>query len=112
MKKVILDTNFIMTCVKQRIDFFNDLELMGLEIIIPKQVVRELERKKAELALKVIKAHKFKNVDLKFNYVDKGLINYGKKYPGAIIATLDADIKKKVLNTKIIIRGKKKLEVV
>ncbi|MBU0958959.1 MAG: hypothetical protein KKB31_03360 [Nanoarchaeota archaeon] len=111
MKQVLLDTSFIMTCVRQKIDFFRDLELMGLEVVIPKQVVKELERKKAELALKVIKSYRFKSADLKQNYVDKGLMNYGKNHPGAIIATLDADLKKKILNTKIVIRGKKKLEI-
>ena len=44
MKYAILDTNFILTCVKQKIDFFEDIKLMGFQIVIPKQVINEIEK--------------------------------------------------------------------
>ena len=110
--KVILDTNFIMTCVKEKIDFFDDLSSMGFQIVIPKQVVKELERKNAGLALKIIKSNKHESLDLTVNYVDKGLIRYAKFHPKAFIATLDEDLKRKIKNQKIVIRGKKKLGII
>ncbi len=57
MKKVILDTNFIVTCVKQKIDFFEDIKLQGIKILIPKQVIKETENLKtsnAKLSLKIL----------------------------------------------------------
>ena len=112
MKYVLLDTNFIMSCVKQNIDFFEDLEFKGFKILIPKQVISELEGLKAETELKVLEKEKFSKIDLKSKNVDNAIINYSKKHPQTIIATLDREIKKKVINSKLVIRGKKKLEII
>jgi uncharacterized protein len=121
MKQVILDTNFIITCVKQKIDFFEEIRFMGLEIVVPKQVIAELERlskKKgttkvqAELALEVLRSDRPKIIDLKINYVDKAIIRYSKKNPEMIVATLDKEVKDAVSNQKLVIRGKKKLEII
>jgi len=123
MKKVILDTNFILTCVKQKIDFFEDIKFMGMQILIPKQVIRELEsisnskkknhiRENAKLTLKLLEKNSFKKIDLKNKNVDKALIKIAKEDLELIIATLDRELKKKIKNQKLVIRGKKKLEVV
>ena len=123
MKKVILDTNFILTCVKQKIDFFKEIFEMGLKIIIPNQVIKEIVRisnstkklkfkEDAKLAQKILEVNQFKKINIIGSYVDKGLIKYAKKHPVVIIATLDREIKKKTKNPKLIIRGKKKLEIV
>ncbi len=45
-------------------------------------------------------------------YVDKGLINYLKDKQEIILATLDEGLQKKVRNPIMIIRQKKKLEIV
>ena len=122
MKQVILDTNFILTCVKQKIDFFRDIPEMGIQIIIPTQVIEEIKRvanstKKlkfrddAKLAQVILEKNKFKQIDIRGKYVDKGLIKYAKEHPRLIVATLDKDIKDKITNSKLIIRGKKKLEL-
>jgi len=114
MKQVILDTNFILACVKQKIDFFDKLEL-NYKIIIPKQVIAELKRIKhpqKEIALKILSKKKFSKIDLEINYVDKGLTRYAKAHPSAIIATLDRELKKKIKNKKMIIRERKRLGVV
>jgi rRNA-processing protein FCF1 len=89
---------------------------MGLQVNVPKQVIKELERlskkkKQAELALRFLRANRPRLIDLKVNYVDKGLIRYAKTHKNAVIATLDREVKKKV-PYRIVIRGKKKLEVV
>ncbi len=117
MKKVILDTSFILTCVKQKIDFFKELKFMGLKVLIPEQVVGELggiatSSSNAELALQILKKNKFEQVDLKTKDVDKGVIKFAEKNTDFFIATLDRELKKKTMNSKIVIREKKRLEVV
>lgn len=125
MKQVILDTNFILTCISQKIDFFGELFLQGFEILIPKQVITEIEkianskqklhsRENAKLALKILERNKakFKKIDLKTKKVDLGFINFAKENKDAIIATLDRELKRKIKTPKLVIRGKKKLEVV
>ena len=123
MKQAILDTNFILTCIRQKIDFFEQLESEGLKIIIPKQIIREIEkitsskqklhfRENAKSALKLLKKSNFKKIDLKTKPVDAGLIKFAKENPKIIIATLDREVKKKIQNPNLIIRGKKKLEII
>jgi rRNA-processing protein FCF1 len=123
MKKIILDTNFILTCVKQKIDFFEYLEEDGFEISIPEQVILELEkiinskkklkfREFAELSLKLLERSKFKKIKLEKEYVDRGIIDFAEKHREFIVATLDKEIKQKIKNKKLIIRGKKKLEII
>ena len=123
MKKVLLDTNFILTCIKQKIDFFEELELKGFQILIPKQVIGEIEkitnskkklhfRENAKLALKLSEKNSFKEIDLGKKDVDKGLIAFAKENKDAIVATLDREIKNKIQNRKLVIRRKKNLEIV
>lgn len=123
MKKVILDTSFILTCVRQKIDFFEYLELQGFQILIPNEIIKELERimkskKKlrvrddAELALKLLKSDSFKKIDLNSRNVDNGIIKFAKEDPVMVIGTLDSAIKKRAKNPKLVIREKKRLEIV
>ena len=44
MKKVILDTNFILTCIRNKIDFLEEIKFKGMQILIPKQVLKEIKR--------------------------------------------------------------------
>lgn len=120
MQQALLDTNFIITCIKQKIDFFDDLKFKGFQIIIPKQVIEELKKlssKKgtahsiSEFALKYLKTEKFVTVDLKNKQVDEAIIDYAKEHPSVTIATLDYDIKYKVNNPRMVIKGRKKLEI-
>jgi len=127
MKYAILDTNFILTCVKQKIDFFGDIKLMGFQIVIPKQVINEIEkiprskkklhfRDDALLSLKLLEKNyeSYKNIDIsKYGKnTDKRIKSFSDKHPEAVIATLDRELKKKTKNKKIIIRKKKKLEII
>jgi len=122
MKKVVLDTSFILSCIRKKIDFFEEIKLMGLQIIIPKEVIREikgiiLSKKKShfkddsKLALELFKKNLFKKIDLKEKNVDKGLVKFAKKDKEIIIATLDKEIQNNVQNPKLIIRGQKKLQI-
>jgi len=120
--KVLLDSNFLMTCIKQKIDFIENLELIGLKILIPKQVINELkilkvrDTKKANndagTALKLISKESFEEIDLHDAKTDRAIIKFAQKNPKIIIATLDKEIQKKISNKKLIIRGKKKLEII
>lgn len=111
-----------MTCVKQKIDFFEELLFLGFQALVPKQVVKELERlvktKKgatkiqAELALKVLRTNCPKLINLKTNYVDKAILSYSKSHKDITVATLDSELKNKLKVPKIIIREKKRLEVI
>ena len=120
MKQAILDTNFILTAIKYKMDILEGITFLGLTPVVPKQVIEELkkivESKKklkfkddAKLALKILS--KTKKIDIKNAYVDKGLIDYSKQNKSAIIATMDKELKSKIPNQKLIIRAKKRLEV-
>lgn len=123
MKKAVLDTSFILSCIREKIDFFEELKFMGFSIIIPNQVISEIENIKnsnkklkfkdeAAIALKLLKSSSFSEIDLKTKNVDSGIIKFAKKNPEAVIATLDREIKFKVKNPKIVVRGRKKLEII
>ncbi len=126
MKQAILDTNFILTCVKQKIDFFEWFNLNGIEILIPLEVINEIKKiikskdKKlyskdsAELSLNILEKNKelFKKIKINEKYVDKGLIKFTKNNKNILLATLDRELKNKISNKNIVIRGKKKLEII
>jgi len=117
-----------LACIKQKIDFFEEIQLMGFEILIPKQVIKEVFkiafskpgtkkmhfREDAKLALKLIEKNKseFNEIELIGTNVDNSIVDFAEKNKEDIIATLDREIKNKVRNKKLIIRGKKKLEIV
>ena len=112
MKSALLDTNFILTCIKQKIDFFEELRFMGFEIIIPNGVIDELKKLKQTSALKLLEKNNFKEIILVGKNTDNSIINYANKNPDILIATLDKQLSDKLKNGKIIIRGKKKLEII
>jgi rRNA-processing protein FCF1 len=122
MKKIILDTNFILTCIRNKIDFAEDLSLRGLQVLIPQEVIKELRgisnskkklrfRDEANIALKLLEKIPFDKIELKEKNVDNGIIKFSNENKKVIIATLDKRIQNKIQNQKLIIRGKKKLEL-
>lgn len=121
MKYIILDTNFILSCVRKKIDFFHEIKFLGMKIIIPIQVIDELKnlsetgnlklRDEAKLSLKLLEKNSFEKVDLKIKNVDNGIVKFANEHEDYIIATLDKEIQSKIKNNKLIIRGKKELEV-
>ena len=56
--------------------------------------------------------NEFKVVEIGKGHVDNGIIKYAENHKEAIVATLDAEIKNSVKNHKLVIRGKKNLEVI
>jgi len=125
--KILLDTNFAITCAKNKIDFpslANEIINEKIEWIVPQDVLNELgnikdrkgtkEKDKAaaklsflilaDLAPKIINLPgKNPNVDIKIvNYIiDKDII----------LATMDKNLKSRVNNKILTVRGKKSLEL-
>ena len=83
----------------------------GNKRIIELQLKKGAIKIQSYLALKILRANMPKLIDLKINYVDKGIVKYANTHPSSAIATLDSELKKKIKNSKLVIRGKKKLEV-
>lgn len=122
MKYVILDTSFILSCIRKKIDFSEKIKFMGLKILIPIQVIGELTKisgggktrfmEEAKLALFILKKNKFSEIDLNNKNVDNGIIKIAKENKEYIIATLDREIKNKTNNQKLVIRGETELEII
>jgi rRNA-processing protein FCF1 len=121
--RIVFDTNFIMTCIKQKIDFIYELE--GHELLLPKQVIKELEkivedkkkkfeeRELARTSLMFIKSfrNRFKEIELERKFVDRGL----ERLEGVdIIATLDKALHKKLRGKFkfLVVTKRKKLEII
>jgi len=122
--KILLDTNFLITSVKQKIDFnslANQLFNEKIEWIVPIEVLAELEKismqkgektedkESAKLALQLVAD--FDNIPLGTNTVDNGIVRYAKNNQ-VVIATLDKNLKKRFDNKILTIRGKKSLEII
>lgn len=123
MNKVLLDTNFILSCIREKVDLFDKLEELGYGVVIPRIVVDELKRislgnkssklrAEAAFALRVLKSEKYEELETGGRYADTGIINYLKTHPNYAVATLDREIKKSVSNSKIVLRARQKLEVI
>ncbi len=123
--EVLLDTSFILTCLKEKIDFLQAGEYGKL--ILPLQVIDELrkktekgkakERETAKLALNIIQENKsnFKIIKLEKKFVDAGIKKYvSRKKKDAIVATLDKELKKAIKDKAniLVIRGRKKFELI
>jgi rRNA-processing protein FCF1 len=122
MIKVILDTNFLIYCAENKIDYVHEItQLMdeGHELVVPQQVENELnelykkgekfsDRQAAWLALKLIKANNVQIIRVPGRYADEAIINLMRV--GNIVATLDLELRKRLRNSRVIvIQGKKKL---
>ncbi len=108
MKKVIIDTNFLLIPEKFRIDIFYEISLLvpGCEIIIMKRTFRELERIRkdrnaANIALKILEKFNNKytvyegNNDENYNVVDDDILNLATD-DSFIVCTDDKELKRKL----------------
>ena len=122
MVQVILDTNFLVYCAENKVDYARGImEIMneGYELVVPEQVLAELkglyenskklsDRSAAWLALKLLEHNKVKIVKAKGKYADEAVL--GLVRLGSIVATLDLELRKKLRNTRVIvIKGAKKI---
>jgi rRNA-processing protein FCF1 len=110
--EVLLDSSFIISCLKRNIDFIDSLESQGFKIMVPREVLQELkdlkmkskreDRVAIDLALEMFERRKVKKMSLGNDSVDSCLIKKGKE--GYYIATLDGAIRRMVPN-KIFIKN-------
>jgi len=122
--KVILDTNFLIYCAKNKLDYVEELgDLLNedCELIVPEQVVRELkllsedlkkkisgkDRVSADLALQLLDVNNVKKVKVSGKSVDEGIINLSKQDSKNIVCTLDREMRKILGRVILISRGKK-----
>ena len=126
--EILLDTNFIVTCAKQKIDFpsiANKIIDEKIEWIVPQDVLNELgnlkdrtgiktiDKKAAKLSFEILQNLNPRIVELsgKNPNVDIKIVNYILKKP-IVLATLDKGLKERVDNQILTIRGKKSLELI
>jgi rRNA-processing protein FCF1 len=117
--EVLLDSSFIISCIRQRIDFLSELEEQGYRVKVPREVLQEmkdlkfkcspLDRAAISVALEMLQKKKIKKMKLGGKTVDDGLIDRGKE--GYYIATLDTRIKNLVPNKVVIFSSKKSVGV-
>ncbi len=119
--EVLLDTNFIISCLLKRIDFLSELEEMGFRVVVPREVIQELkdlkmrkgqsheERIAIDAALEMFEQRKVEKVGIGRGKVDDALIKRGKE--GIYIATLDKVIQRKVPNRVVIRSAKGTIEI-
>lgn len=126
---IVLDTNFILTCVKQGLDFASLADNLideGIIWIIPQDVLNELgmikdydgnnyeDREAARLSFEILQAINPTVISLsgKNPNIDIKIVNYLLDNKKTVLATLDKDLKKKIKNKILTIRGKKKLALI
>ncbi|MBS3099717.1 hypothetical protein J4463_00680 [Candidatus Pacearchaeota archaeon] len=126
--KIVIDTNFIMSAVKQKVNIINSLEeLFGIySLIVLSPVIKELkkitedkdskiiERNAAKLAKEILAKYNSLVVHSDKSNADSAILEYVKQYPETITATLDRGLKQRIVkavpNAKfLIIRGKNRI---
>jgi rRNA-processing protein FCF1 len=116
--EVILDTNFLISCVRKKIDFIDELEGMGFKVVVPKEVFEEMKDLKFKvgpetnvamgIAVDMIEKKGIKKIKLG-GKVDVKLIAKGRE--GVYIATLDNEIKRNVSNKIVIDNARNGLRI-
>lgn len=116
MKRIILDTNFILAIAQFRIDIFEEIKSLyagGYEIFVPKGVIKELEklinggslqeRRFARLGKELLEKKQIRELGENKLNVDDFLLELGNKY--TIIATQDKPLRKRLKEKKAKILG-------
>ena len=124
MIKVILDANFLIYCSENKLDYISEImNLMneGYELVIPKQVMDELndlhkkatkfsDRTASWLAMQIVEKNKDKIrvMDGRANNGDEAILNLVRI--GDVVATLDLELRQrlKALGKRIIVIQRKK----
>ena len=124
--EILIDTNFILTCVKQKVDFFsivNEGIDEKVKWLIPFEVLEELrdlskrkdikgaDKDAAKLSLEMVKLISPEIVSIKNKNVDQGIADYIKG-KDIVLATLDKGLKNKVSNRVMVIKDVKRVEII
>ncbi|MAE43140.1 hypothetical protein CMO93_05175 [Candidatus Woesearchaeota archaeon] len=128
MKKILLDTNFLMVPYQFKVDIFSEIERIcnfKYELCILDRTIEELkliiERQKgkhkeaANIALQLIKIKKVEIIKTNSpEHTDDVIVDHAIK-KGCIVATQDKDLKRDLVNqgiSVIVLRNKKTLVLV
>ena len=120
--KIILDTNFLIYCAKEKLDYNEELSNLlneNYELVVPEQVIEELERLKiktkkgkdktaCDLALQLLQKNNIKKVSPIGKNVDQAIINLSKENNKNIVCTLDREMRK-ILGRVILLNKNKRL---
>ena len=122
--KVILDTNFLIYCAKEKLDYTEELKNLlneNYELVVPEQVIKELKSLKgdrlkkvsgkdkfaSDLALQLLDVNKIKKIKPVGKDVDQAIINLAKENSKNIVCTLDREMRQTLGRVILINRGKK-----
>ena len=122
--KIILDTNFLIYCAREKLNYAEEIGNLineGFELVVPLQVVKELkslrndklkkvkgrDKDAADLALQLLNINKVKEVEVEGKTVDEGIINLAEEDKKNIVATLDREMRGILGRVILINRGKK-----
>lgn len=124
MRKILLDTNFLMACDQFKVDIFSEIDricnfnykirILDKTMYELKDIVEKQKGKHKDAAKIALHLLKIKNVKV-IKYVseqntDDTIIDYAKK-EDCIVATQDKDLKRKLINqnTSVIVLKQKKI---
>ncbi len=119
--KVILDTNFLIYCAKEKLDYIekiNNLLNEGFNLVVPDQVIGELKRLKikakkgkdkdaCDLALKILDKKNIKIVKPVGKSVDDAIMQLAQENSKNIVCTLDREMRWELGRVILVSRGKK-----
>ncbi len=119
--KVILDTNFLIYCAKEKLDYIekiNNLLNEGFNLVVPEQVIEELKRLKikakkgkdkdaCDLALKILEKKNIEIVKPAGKSVDDAIIKLAQENSKNIVCTLDREMRWELGRVILVSRGKK-----
>ena len=118
---IILDTNFLMYCAKEKMDYVENISDMineHYELVVPIQVIDELkklckkakkgkDKDSADLALQLIEKNNILKVHAQGKSVDDAIINLSKSNLKNIVCTLDREMRWKLGRVILISKGRK-----
>ena len=122
--KIILDTNFLIYCAKNKLDYAEDISNLvndKYELVVPMQVIDELnklrnarwkkvsgkDKSAIDLALQLLDFNKVKRIKVEGKSVDEGIINLSRESKKNVVCTLDREMRKKLPRVILINKNKK-----
>jgi len=119
--KVILDTNFLIYCAKEKLDYIEEINNIlneGFDLVVPEQVIGELKRLKikakkgkdkdaCDLALKILDKKKINIVQPSGKSVDNAIMQLAQENSKNIVCTLDREMRWELGRVILVSRGKK-----
>lgn len=122
--KIILDTNFLIYCAREKLDYAENISNLvneSYELVVPLQVINELEKLRndklkkvngkdkaaAGLALDLLEHYNVKKVNPPGKSVDEAIIDLSLEDKKNIVATLDREMRQIIGRVILINKGKK-----